>query len=233
MVKSHERSLRKRSVNFDKKTLTISHLLHPYVKQRIKIGERFGILPKNMFQPNGIIDEVVLKIYEEKIHEKIALDVLKLLMFEKMHKNLKSLFEKEKWHKNSISIKGILDEELKSLEEIFTVDAANELIMNEELDDISYHQKDFKSDQHAYEESQENVLLFIGVQDIPVKHNDQKKNLLLKMYDSLPLQTSNVVDLYVLGKLNIKEIAMILKIDIVEVKRIIQFIKENFKKQLI
>ena len=48
----------------------------------------------------------------------------------------------------------------------------------------------------------------------------------------LPLQTSNVVDLYILGKLNIQEISSVLDVDIVEVKRIIAFVKENFKKHI-
>ena len=48
----------------------------------------------------------------------------------------------------------------------------------------------------------------------------------------LPLQTSNVMDLYILGKLNLREISNILEVDILEVKRIIEFVKENFKKYL-
>jgi hypothetical protein len=52
------------------------------------------------------------------------------------------------------------------------------------------------------------------------------------MYKLLPLQTSNVVDLYILGKLDIQEISLILNVDIIEVKRIIDFVKENFKKHI-
>ncbi len=53
-----------------------------------------------------------------------------------------------------------------------------------------------------------------------------------RMYKMLPLQTSNVVDLYILGKLNIQEISNILDVNIIEVKRIIDFVKENFKKHI-
>ena len=51
------------------------------------------------------------------------------------------------------------------------------------------------------------------------------------LYKLLPIQTSNVVDLYVLD-INIKDISTILETDIVEVKRIVHFVKENFKKQI-
>ena len=55
--------------NPDKKTLTIIHLLHPYVKQRIRVGENLGILPRNMYKSNELIDEVVLEIYEQGLQK--------------------------------------------------------------------------------------------------------------------------------------------------------------------
>ncbi len=233
MVKSYKKTLTKRSINFDKKTLSIIHLLHPYVKQRLKVGESFGILPKNMFQSNGIIDEVVLEIYESKTHYKKEFGALRLLMFDEANKKLERLFENEKWHKKSISTKLILEEELKLLEENFTIDGGMDLIMNEELDDISYHQND---DEHYFltnGESNENIMTFLGIQKNSINELKSKRNILQDMYNNLPLQTSNVVDLYVLGKLNLQEIAGILDADILELKRIIQFVKENFKKRII
>lgn len=229
MVDTYKKSLKKRSINFDKKTLSIIHLLHPYVKQRLKVGEVFGILPKNMFQPNGVIDEVVLDIYESKAHYKIELDELRLKMFDMANRKLEKLFDNEKWHKKSISTKTILEDELKELEENFTVDGGMGLIMNEELDDISYHQNDHEHYSIINGESLENAMVFL---EIPIK-SVEEKTILRKMYNNLPLQTSNVVDLYVLGKLNLQEISTILNADIVELKRIIQFVKENFRKGLI
>ena len=41
---------------FDKKVLSAVPHLHPYVKHRIYIAETTGILPKNMYSSNGIID---------------------------------------------------------------------------------------------------------------------------------------------------------------------------------
>jgi hypothetical protein len=153
-------------------------------------------------------------------------------MFELANNKLKSLFENEKWHKNSISTKFILEEELKQLEEDFTVDAGNDLIMNEELDDISYHQNDDESPLLLSEENQQNIINFLDLKDKSFFYDRNNQNVLHKMYRMLPLQTSNVVDLYVLGKLNLHEIANILSTEIIEVKRIINFVKINFKKYL-
>ena len=218
--------------SFEKKTLSIVHLLHPYVKQRLGVGENLGILPKNMFKPNEVIDDAILGIYENGTNRNIEVNELRLLMFELTNQKLQSLFEDEKWHKNSISTKLLLEEELEQLEENFTVDAGNELIMNEELDDISYHQNDHEVYSLATDGSQENVLELLDVEDTSVFDKKENKNNFYRMYKMLPLQTSNVVDLYILGKLNIQEISYVMDVDIVEVKRIIAFVKENFKKHI-
>jgi len=218
--------------SFEKKTLSIVHLLHPYVKQRLRVGENLGIMPINMFKTNEIIDEVLLSIYENETNKNIETSELRLLMFELTNKKLQGLFEDEKWHKRSISTKILLDEELKQLEENFTVDAGNDLIMDDELDDISYHQNDHELHTLASDGSQENVLELLDIEDTSVFDNKENKNLFDRMYKMLPLQTSNVVDLYILGKLNIQEISHILNVNILEVKRIIDFVKENFKKHI-
>jgi hypothetical protein len=223
----------KKPKSLEKKILSNIDLLHPYVKQRLKVGEYMGILPRNMYKPNGIIDEVILKIYENNVNNDIDPYQLQLMMFTLANKRLFELFESEKWHKDSISTKILLDEELKLLEEKFTIDADFDYIMNEELDDISYHQDKEESHLLQSDEIQQNVTDFLELKENIFYKNQVKQDTLRKMYRVLPLQTSNVMDLYVLGKLNFQEIATILDEDIVEIKNIISFVKENFKKHLL
>ena len=126
--------------NPEKKTLTIVHLLHPYSKQRIRVGEKLRYFPRNMYKSSEIIDEVVLEIYEKGMHKSKDAEELRMAMFDLLNSKMSSLYKSEEWHKDSISTKLILEEELRQLEENFTTDAGNDLIMNEDLDDISYHQ---------------------------------------------------------------------------------------------
>jgi len=217
----------------DKKVLTVSHRMYPYVKQRLKVAENMGIIPKNMYQSSGIIDEVILKVYEKNTDEHIDVDQLSLMMFSMANKKLFDLFEKEKWHKNNISTRKLLEEEMALMEEKFTVDADWDLIMNEELDDISYHQDKNEPSLLESDEVQQNIADFLDLKDKAFLKAEEKQDLLRKMYRTLPLQTSNVVDLYIIGRLNLQEIATILDSEIIELKRIIDFVKENFKKRLI
>ncbi|MFD1314587.1 hypothetical protein [Namhaeicola litoreus] len=232
MKNEHDNNSEKREKSLEKKTLAISHKLYPYVKNRLRVLEHHGVLPKNMYRPSEIIDEVILEVYENKVGEDIDQHALQMFMFAKAHYKIIALADEEKWHKQNVSIKLILEEELKQMEENFTVDGDFDLIMNEELDDISYHQNDEGSSVLESEEVQQNLMSLFELKE----HNKMKeqgfKQSFQTLYKLLPVQTSNVVDLYILGKLNLKDIGTILETDIVEVKRIVQFVKENFKKQI-
>jgi DNA-directed RNA polymerase specialized sigma24 family protein len=221
-----------RKKSLEKKVLQVTHRLYPYVKQRLKVAENHGILPRKMYTASGIIDEVVLKIYESKVDHEIPVEQLSLMMFTLVHNEMKTLFKKEAWHKDSVSTKDLLEEELKQLEEEFTVDADNDLIMNEELDDISYHLDEFEPNLLESEELQQDIADFFEIKERDYFKHTNRQKILRSMYWKLPMQTSNVIDLYILGKLNIQEIAKVIDSDIIEIKRTIEFVKENFMKYL-
>ncbi len=223
----------KRPKSMDKKVLSIISILHPYVKQRLKVAESLGIIPKNMYKSSEIIDDVVLEIYENKTDKKIDINQLKLMMFSMSNKKLFKLFKNEEWHKNSISTKVLLDEELALLEEKFTIDSGFDLIMNEELEDISYHQHDGEPHLLESDAVQFDIADFLDLKDKVFLEDKGKQNLVLKMYGELPLQSSNIVDLHVLGKLKLDEICKILVLHITEVEKVITFVKDNFRKYLV
>lgn len=218
--------------NPEKKTLTIVHLLHPYSKQRIRVGEKLGYFPRNMYKSSELIDEVVLEIYENGEHKSKDVEELRMEMFGLLNEKMSSLFKSEAWHKDAISTKLILEEELKQLEENFTTDAGNDLIMNEELDDISYHQNDTDLSELPYDDSEEGVKLFLGLDQIKHFQENEDRTALRKVYYKLPVNTSNIVDLYILGKLSFHEIAIILDMEVSEVKEIVSFVRETIKNQL-
>ena len=220
------------SQNPEKKTLTIVHLLHPYSKQRIRVGEKLGFFPRKMYKSNEIIDEVVLEIYEKGMHKSKDAEELRMAMFAALNTRMSALFKSEAWHKDSISTKFILEEELKQLEENFTSDAGNDLIMNEDLDDISYHQHNGGPKDLPYDESEAGFKTFLGLDGIKTFQENTDRIALRKVYYKLPVNTSNIVDLYILGKLSFHEIASILNMEVSEVKEIVNSVRETIKNQL-
>jgi len=216
---------------FSKKLLSVVPHLHPYVKHRIYIAESTGILPKNMYCSNGIIDDAIVTLYNDD-HLDIAMDTLslELKLFRIADHLIDELYLNEGWHQQCISTNYFLKEELNKLEENFTSEADNELIMTEDLNDISYHQNTENKQLFIYDDEDSAILKVIKSEE---SSETKKQKLLGKFYSWLPIKTSKIIDLFVFGKLNFEEIARIQNITAQEVKETIIDVRKSFRKNLI
>lgn len=214
---------------FDKKVLSAVQHLHAYIKHRLYIAESTGVLPKNMYRSNDIIDESVAKFYNKGFNIDLDEMAIKLQLFKIVDDDLNELLKKEAFHKNTQSTNTILEEELDSLEEKFTVDADLDYVMDEDLDDISYHQ-DTKKHLFLYDDSNASVISSLGMENVPMQ---QTKELLGKFYTWLPMNVSSIVDLFVFGNLSFEEISKIKEIEIKRIERIFEDVQKSFRKNLL
>lgn len=213
---------------FDKKVLSAIQHLHPYVKHRLYIGESTGILPKNMYFSNGIIDEGIVKVYENGFDIDADAMEVKLKLFEFVDKDLDELFKKEAFHKDTVSTNKILEEELDRLKEDYTIDADLDLVLNTELNDISY-QQDNAEHIFVYDDNYSEVLNAFDVKDMSTI---KSKNLLGSLYSWLPTMAADIIDLYSFGKLTFEEIAKIKHIEVEKVEKIFDAVKKSFRSHL-
>ena len=151
---------------------------------------------------------------------------IKIKLFKIVDSDLDDLFKKEAFHKNTTSTSSILDEELESLEENFTVDEGFDFIMNEELDDISYKQNEKHKHLFLYDDNNSSVVNAFEIEDLSSIHS---KNLLGKFYSVLPIKVSDILDLHVFGNLTYNEIAEVKNIETKRVERVISLVMEAFK----
>jgi len=167
MVMSTFKELSSKSAQsaFDKKVLSAVPHLHPYVKHRIYIAESTGILPKNMYSSNGIIDECIIKLYSHGFNIEAEAMAVKLELFKLVDNYMNELFKKEAYHKKTISTDSILQDEMSRLNEDFTVDADLDLILNTELSDISYNQ-DHGNHLYLYEDKEASMLRAFELEDL-------------------------------------------------------------------
>jgi len=214
---------------FDKKVLAIIQYLHPYVKHKLYIAETTRILPKNMYSSTGIIDDSIIKLYENMYNPEADINLIKLHLFEIVDEHLKQLFIDESFHKNTISTRSILEEELHNLEEHYTIDANMDYIMSEDLDDISYKQEDGYRHLFLYDDKDVSILKAFEISNTP---SNNTKKMFSKFYSWLPMTTSNIVDLYVFGKLNFAEISKIEHLEVVDVVQILKTVKKQFRNNL-
>ena len=218
---------------FGKKVLKAIDRVFPYVKQRLYVAENKGIIPRNMYKTYGIIDDAIVKLYTDYKERLTDENDIKLTLFALVDKQLRALAKKEAFHTDTMSTSEILKNELQQLEEKFVVDADNDLLMPEELDDISYHQKDFEKKVFLYDDMEEHL---ISALDIPFSRQeltDNKRKALNLLYHRLPEETSNVLDLFIFGKLTYDEIAVIKEVDVYDIKKSIHEISVIFTKNMI
>ncbi|MEZ4802808.1 MAG: hypothetical protein R2797_08535 [Gelidibacter sp.] len=215
--------------DYDKRVLSVIPHLHPYVKHRLYVAENVGILPKNLYCSNGIIDDSIIKLYEKGYDCDTDVNCIKLKLFETVDDYLEEIFVKEAFHKKTISTNELLKEELRRLEESFTIDADEDSMMLEELDDISYHQHDDDYEVFVFDDHNSRIL---NILDLEAESQLKNRKLIGKFYNWLPIRVANIVDLYTFGKLDFKEIATIKDIEVSRVEKILKEVKKRFRTHL-
>tara|TARA_R110002073_G_scaffold83987_1_gene200071 strand:+ start:2732 stop:3424 length:693 start_codon:yes stop_codon:yes gene_type:complete len=214
---------------FDKKVISAIEHLRAYTKHRLYIAESTGVLPKNMYSSSDIIDESIAKFYSKGINIDLEEMAIKLKLFKIVDNDLNELFKKEAFHKDTQSTSTILEEELDSLEEKYTLDADLDYVMNEDLDDISYQQDNKHKHLFLYDDKNASVINALEMEDISSQHT---KKLLGKFYTWLPMNVTDIVDLFVFGKLSFEDISKIKDIEIKRIERVFEGVRKSFRKNL-
>lgn len=203
--------------------------MRAYTKHRLYIAESTGVLPRNMYSSSDIIDESIAKFYSKGINIDLEEMAIKLKLFKIVDNDLNELFKKEAFHKDTQSTSTILKEELDSLEEKYTLDADLDYVMNEDLEDISYQQDNKHKHLFLYDDKNASIINALEMEDISSQHT---KKLLSKFYTWLPMNVTDIVDLFVFGKLSFEDISKIKDIEIKRIERIFEGVRKSFRKNL-
>lgn len=210
---------------------TVSQMI-PYLKHRLYRAETEGFLPKNMYKVQGIADEALARILEQSYDSDFDDTQLRFKLFTEINTYLYELQKQESFHKDSLSTEELLDIELKQLQEPFYMDAEEDLIMQDELDDISYNQRGSIKGSFVYED-ESRILNSLGVYERHTPDLDPaRKNKVHRLYKWLPWHTATIMDLYIFGGLNVEEIAKIQETDTKRVDRVLQEVRKRFRKNL-
>lgn len=223
-----ELSSKSAKITFDKKVLSAVSHLHPYVKHRIYIAETSGILPKNMYSSNGIIDECIIQLYNNGFNIDAERKAVKLELFKLIDNYMNDLFKKEVFHKNTISTSEMRKREIAKLGEEYTIDADLDLILNTELNDISY-QREKDNELYLYEDKETSILRAFEVSNLPAKRTPE---VFGRFYSWLPINISNIIDLYIFGNLEFDEISKIKHITPSRVELIFDRVKKSFRTHI-
>jgi len=225
-------TVNKQHNEFGRKILSSIAQVHPYVKHRLYTAEIRGIIPHNMYNSTGIIDDAIVDLYDKYEGELDNDYEIKMKIFSLVSKRLSILFKKEAFHKDTMSTSQILDGELKLLEENMEMDVNDDLSMEEDLDDISYNQTGTNKPEFLYADAEKNIINTLEIHDTRLDISDDKRKTFNKVYNWLPLKTSNILDLFVFGKLSYDEIAKIKDVNPAEIKKTLHAVGKTFRRNL-
>ncbi len=204
--------------------------LKKYIRTKLKVAETRKKIPKGMYTPDDILDELYLKVFNEFGEQDKVPGALKLKLFTLANELLSEKIKTENWRARKIDIDEIIKNELKTLEEKFTVDADGDFVMMEELDDISYKQEEFKPNLIILEKSQEEDLIkSLDLEEKGISEDLEKRKALGQLYAELSELSQSILDLYAFGNLTIEEIAEVQNMKVEDVEKFIAKIKLRFQ----
>ncbi len=202
--------------------------LKKFTSSKLKVAENEGLIDKEFYNADGILDEVymdVFKIFSNEINEKQLRKILFIKTIQKINEKTKT----EEQFTNNINIDDILKEELDLLNEDYTIDAGGDFILDEELDDISYKQKSFKPTHFILDQSLEQQIIGkLNLNDMSLS-SAEKRNLFGDLFYNIPPKSRVIIELFIFGYQNISEISELLLIGEEKITKVIAKVTDRFK----
>jgi hypothetical protein len=213
---------------FYKKIETMIPEIRSFVSKSLKAAENEGKLDRGYFNPDGVLDEVYLDIFSQ-LDPSWDENRLRYLLFKKAVANLHEKKAIEASQPESVNTNDLLKEELDRLGEAFTTDGDGDLILNTELDDISYKQ-DRKQATAIYmdEGVVSPVVAKLKLAD-GIQLSTARRTAFGHVYSSIPHFSKTIFELYTFGDRNTAEIAEILAIEKEKAEKVIKIVSERFK----
>lgn len=217
------------SPEFEKFYIELTSLmpeLRNYIDSSITAAENQALIDRGFYDPQGIMDEILLQVFEQ--YANTPWPELKVLLFKIAHDKVTQLIRDEEFTPNDPSTTGILKEELEALNFKFTADAEGEVIIQDELDDISYQQERRGKDPIYLDDSLIAQLIVRFQLEDKFILAKERRVLLGEHYNSIPPICKSIVEFYVYGSLDEEEISKVLDVELTSVTRVLKVVREKF-----
>ena len=188
-----------------------------YIKRQFSIALKNETLPKGKYKIEDFTDELYIQAYDH-IQDFIESDNMHKWLFLKADEILEDIIIEEDF--NNMFFKNIEDytkEEWKAMEELFTRDGDGDLIMLEDLDDISYSKQNYTLEETFINHIENDLIEKINASLTKKEIHRQIESILL----FLPFNMRTIFELSVYHKFESAEIAEIKKISVQQVNTIL------------
>jgi len=214
---------------FYQKIETMVPEIRRFVSNSLKAAENEGKLDRGYFNADGVLDEVYLAIFSQ-LDPSWDDARLRYLLFKKAVANLNDKKAIEASQPESVNTNDLLKEELDRLDEAFTTDGDGDLILNTELDDISYKQERKHATPIFMDETVVSPVIKKFKLSDDIQLSTARRGAFGYAYNSIPHFSKTIFELYAFGDRNTAEIAEILAIKEQLVQKVLKIVTERFKR---
>ena len=202
--------------------------LRKFMTRSLKAAENQGAIDRGFYNADELLDEIYLEVFKE-FADFMDKEKIKTILFSKAVQKIEEKKIVEQETPDYLPTEQMLKQELDALDEQYTMDADGDLILNTELDDISYKQST---------ERPIKVILDTTLEQQLIKKLDLKDSLLPSMerrttfgalFTNIPPRTKSVLELYAFGNRNHYEISEILEVPETVIDKIMEKMNERFR----
>ncbi|MDE3741986.1 hypothetical protein [Maribacter polysaccharolyticus] len=213
---------------FYNKITTLEPDLRKFMSRSLKAAENQGAIDRGFYKAEELLDEIYLEIFKE-FKDYMDADKIKTILFSKAIQKIeeKKIIEQET--PDYVSTEKMLKEEMNALNENFTSQADGDLILNTELDDISYKQSREWSDNIILDSTLEEQLIKKMDMSDTLLPSIERRKLFGVLFNTIPPRSKTVLELYAFGNRAESEISEILEVPETIVSGIVEKLKERFR----
>lgn len=213
---------------FNDLVLKILPTLRNYINRGLHVFISKGNFSKGKYKADDIIDQLFIEIFDH-IEEVEKEDDFYAWLYLKIDELMEDIQVEEEF--NDFFFKNIdtySKPEWDEMQEKYSTDGDGDLMLIEELDDISYNHNDYDLNAVFIED---NEVEFINTIDKKLNEDTVKKHTALVLHN-LPYAMRHVFELFTNEHLSLEEIALIKKSTLEEVKQLLQDAKQALQVSL-
>lgn len=211
--------------SFNQLMLKILPEIKKYINGRLNAAIKKGHFSKNKYKADDIADQLFIEVYDHLDDVKHEKDFY-LWLFKKTNELLEDIIVEEEFDEFFFkNIDNYSKPEWDEMEENFSTDGDGDLVMIEELDDMSYNHNDYTLN-HVFIEDDEKELTEKLDKELSEEDIHHHINMVLH---NLPLAIQTVFELFTNQSFTPKEIAEIRNITIKEVEQLLEDARKNLK----
>lgn len=214
---------------FNKKMINILPGIKKYINGRLMSFIKKGHVPKGKYSADAFIDQLFIEVYDHIDEIKKEKDFY-LWLFKKTNELLEDTVVDEAF--DNLFLKNIDDfskPEWDAMEENFSTDGDGDLLMIEELDDMSYNHNDYSLNDVFIEDNEKQLTAQLD-KILSQEEINRHTNMVLHQ---LPLAMRTVFDLFTNHQFTLEEIAVIRNTSAQKVEELLKEAKRSLEKSFL